>query len=233
MDTKSSSSQRRAVVVLSGGLDSTVLAYRLSAAGWRLTTLTFNYGQTHRREIQYAWRTAAALGGVTHRVVNLGDITDLLAGSALTDSAVEIPDGHYTDPSMRATVVPNRTAIMLDIATAHAIATHAQAVAFGGRDAAPTIHPDHRPEFVTAYERATRAGNDGYLHPDFQLLTPFTGSTKADIVAEGVTLRVPFADTWSCYKGRARHCAACGACVARREAFFVAGVPDPTEYEQP
>ncbi|MDG4764441.1 7-cyano-7-deazaguanine synthase QueC [Solwaraspora sp. WMMD406] len=225
-------SPRKVVLVLSGGLDSTVLAHRLRAEGCDLTMLSFNYGQSHRRELEFAYRSAASLGGA-HRVIQLGAITELLAGSSLTDPAVATPDGHYSDSSMRATVVPNRNAILLDVAVAHAVAVGASAVAFGAHAGDHPIYPDCRPSFVAAYEQMVRVANEGFIDPDFAVLAPFIDASKSKIVAEGARLGVPFEDTWSCYRGGARHCGRCGTCVERREAFFVADVADPTEYEVP
>ncbi|MFY1649280.1 7-cyano-7-deazaguanine synthase QueC [Solwaraspora sp. WMMB762] len=225
-------SPRKVVLVLSGGLDSTVLAHRLRAEGCDLTMLSFNYGQSHRRELEFAYRTAASLGGA-HRVVQLGAIAELLAGSSLTDPAVAMPDGHYSDSSMRATVVSNRNAIMLDVAVAHAVAIGANAVAFGAHAGDHPIYPDCRPSFVAAYEQMVRVANEGFIDSDFVVLAPFINASKSQIVAEGARLGVPFVDTWSCYRGGARHCGRCGTCVERREAFFVANVADPTEYEVP
>ncbi|ROO51267.1 7-cyano-7-deazaguanine synthase [Micromonospora sp. Llam0] len=223
---------RKVVLVLSGGLDSTVLAHRLRAEGCDLTMLSFNYGQSHRRELEFAYRTAASLGG-DHRVVQLGAIAELLAGSSLTDPAVAMPDGHYSDSLMRATVVSNRNAIMLDVAVAHAVAIGASAVAFGAHAGDHPIYPDCRPSFVAAYEQMVRVANEGFIDSDFAVLAPFINASKSQIVAEGARLGVPFGDTWSCYRGGARHCGRCGTCVERREAFFVANVADPTEYEVP
>jgi len=217
------------VLILSGGLDSTVLGYRLRADGTRLTMLSFDYGQRHRRELEYARRTAAKLTG-THRVIDLSAICGLLAGSSLTDAAVEVPDGHYTDLSMRMTVVPNRNAIMLDVAVAQAVAVQAGAVAFGAHAGDHPIYPDCRPAFLDAYRRMVLLANEGFLTPQFTVLAPFIGLRKADIVTLGADLGVPFADTWSCYKGAGMHCGTCGTCVERREAFQVAGVTDPTDY---
>lgn len=217
------------VLILSGGLDSTVLGYRLRARGSRLTMLSFDYGQRHRRELEYARRTAVKLTG-NHRVIDLSAISGLLAGSSLTDAAVDVPDGHYTDLSMRITVVPNRNAIMLDVAVAQAVAVKAGAVAFGAHAGDHPIYPDCRPVFLNAYRRMVLLANEGFLAPQFTVLAPFIGLSKADVVIIGVDLGVPFADTWSCYKGGEMHCGKCGTCVERREAFQVAGVTDPTEY---
>lgn len=219
-----------AVVILSGGLDSTVLAYRMRAEGHTLTLLSFDYGQRHRCELDYASRTARKLGS-DHHVVDLTALTGLLTGSSLTDTAVVVPDGHYTDSSMRTTVVPNRNALMLDIAVACAVARGAEAVAFGAHSGDHPIYPDCRPTFVEAYRRMALIANEGFTTTGFTILAPLLHETKAGIVATGAALGVPFADTWSCYKGGSTHCGTCGTCVERRDAFELASVQDPTVYE--
>jgi len=218
-----------AVAIISGGMDSTVLAYLLHYHGAALTLLSFNYGQRHRIELDFARRTATRLGAA-HHVVDLTGILPLLSGSALTDAAVAVPDGHYTDASMRATVVPNRNAIMLDIAVARAISARADAVAFGAHAGDHPIYPDCRPAFLDAFETMTLVANDGFAAPGFRVLAPFIALSKADIATLGAQLGVPFVDTWSCYRGGSAHCGTCGTCVERREAFTLAGVPDPTPY---
>lgn len=223
---------RHAVLILSGGLDSTVLAYRLHAGGSRLTMLSFDYGQRHHRELDHARRTAANLPGA-HRIIDLRAVSALLAGSALTDGAVAVPDGHYTDVSMRATVVPNRNAIMLDVAVAAAVAGKADAVVFGAHAGDHPIYPDCRPAFLDAYRRMAVLANEGFAVPGFTVSAPFIGLSKADIVSIGAALGVPFTDTWSCYKGGPTHCGVCGTCVERREAFVLAEVADPTAYAAP
>lgn len=219
------------VLILSGGLDSTVLSYRLRAEGCRLTMLSFDYGQRHRRELECASRTARRLAGF-HSVVDLSAIAVLLAGSSLTDSAVAVPDGHYTDASMQATVVPNRNAIMLDVAVAQAVALNADAVAFGAHSGDHPVYPDCRPRFVEVYRRMVKVANQGFLHPRFMLMAPFLTLSKVEIVRIGAELEVPFAETWSCYRGAEIHCGTCGTCVERQEAFQLAEVADPTVYER-
>ena len=217
------------VAVVSGGLDSVTMAYSLARTVERLTVLSVDYGQRHARELSCAALAASSLGA-RHEVADLRAVGALLAGSALTDDAVDVPDGHYTDESMRATVVPNRNAILLSVATGVAVAAGADAVAFGAHGGDHPIYPDCRPEFVVAFERMARVGNEGFVDPGFAVVAPFLERTKADIVAEGAALGVPFADTWSCYRGGDVHCGTCGTCVERREAFELAGVPDPTVY---
>jgi 7-cyano-7-deazaguanine synthase len=131
---------------------------------------------------------------------------------------------------MRATVVPNRNAIMLDVAVARAVAVGAGAVAFGAHAGDHPIHPDCRPAFMQAYQQMALLANEGFTPPGFAVLAPFLAASKADIVTLGDRLGVPFADTWSCYRGGETHCGTCGTCVERREAFVMAGVADPTGY---
>ncbi|WP_225319743.1 7-cyano-7-deazaguanine synthase QueC [Micromonospora aurantiaca (nom. illeg.)] len=217
------------VVILSGGMDSTVLAYALHRAGSGVTLLSYDYGQRHRRELDFAARTAEALHA-PHLVVDLSGIGAVLSGSALIDAGVDVPDGHYTDVSMRATVVPNRNAIMLDVAVALAVSAGADAVAFGAHAGDHPIYPDCRPAFLASYEPTARIANEGFLPAGFRVVAPFIDWSKADIARLGDVVGVPFAATWSCYKGGQQHCGTCGTCVERREAFDVAGVMDPTDY---
>ncbi|MFI7676411.1 7-cyano-7-deazaguanine synthase QueC [Actinophytocola sp. NPDC049390] len=219
-----------AVVIASGGLDSTVLAYWLAARHSRLTLVSFDYGQRHRVELDHAAEIARLLLS-PHRIIDLTSLGALLTGSALTDTSVAVPDGHYTDESMSATVVPNRNAIMLDIAVAVAIAVRADAVAFGAHAGDHTIYPDCRPEFVERFARSVQTANEGLLVPGFQMLAPFLTLTKTDIVRVGEALAVPFARTWSCYRGEGVHCGTCGTCTERREAFRDNGIADPTVYQ--
>lgn len=218
-----------AVAVVSGGLDSAVLAYHLLAGGRTLRLLSFDYGQRHRVELDHARRLAADLGA-RHDVVDLRAAGALLTGSALTDAAVEVPDGHYTDASMRSTVVANRNAIFVQVAVGVAVAEGAGAVAVGIHAGDHPVYPDCRPAFVDAAARLARVANEGFLADGFELLAPFLTWSKADIVRRGAELGVPFGATWSCYRGGERHCGTCGTCVERREAFAEAGVDDPTPY---
>jgi len=220
------------VVVASGGVDSTTLAYRLRHEGRRLTLLGLDYGQRHRVELSYLRRTAAVLGA-RYLQLKLPGLGELLTGSALTDQQVAVPSGHYTDVSMRATVVPNRNAVLLDLAVSVAVSLKANAVAFGAHAGDHPIYPDCRPAFLEAYSRMVAVANEGFLPEGFEILAPFLTWTKADIVRLGAQLGVPFSDTWSCYRGGSVHCGQCGTCTERREAFALAGVADPTDYQDP
>lgn len=217
------------VATLSGGLDSVTLAHSLVADGHELIALSFHYGQRHDKELDHAARCAGRVGA-EHHVVDLRSVGALLTGSALTDRAVDVPEGHYTDESMAATVVPNRNAIMLSVAVGVAVARGAGAVATAVHAGDHTIYPDCRPEFIDAIEHEARVANEGFIADGFRVLAPFLRITKADIVWRGAALGVPFEDTWSCYLGEELHCGRCGTCVERREAFELAGVSDPTRY---
>jgi 7-cyano-7-deazaguanine synthase len=221
---------RRAVAVVSGGLDSTVMAYSLRAEGYELAAISFDYGQRHRKELQFAEQVSIDLGASWTLIdLHAAGLTGILPGSALTDEAVAVPDGHYADESMRITVVPNRNAIMLSIACALAVTRDAEAVAFGAHAGDHFIYPDCRPEFVRAFASMITLAVEGLATID--IVTPFLAMTKADIVTLGADLHVPFERTWSCYKGGALHCGTCGTCYERREAFAIAHVVDPTVYE--
>jgi 7-cyano-7-deazaguanine synthase len=217
------------IVVASGGLDSTTLAYWLASQGTRLTLLAVDYGQRHARELQAAAQTATALGADC-RVADLRPLGQLLGGSALTSDTVDVPDGHYADETMKATVVPNRNALLLDLGVALAITAGAQAVAYGAHAGDHFIYPDCRPGFVTAYEQMALAANDGFLPSGFTVAAPFIAMTKAGIASLADRLGVPIGETWSCYRGGNLHCGTCGTCTERREALALAGVADPTEY---
>ncbi|MFB8085024.1 7-cyano-7-deazaguanine synthase QueC [Streptomyces sp. NPDC055992] len=220
---------RHAVLIFSGGLDSAVTAYKLRDEGVTLSLLSFNYGQRHVKELAHAAHLADQLG-VSHDIVDLTSLGRIVCGSALTDPTIAVPQGHYRAESMRSTVVPNRNAIMLEIAAGAAVAAGADAVAFGAHSGDHAIYPDCRPEFFTLIEASMRAGNEGHIDAGFQLVAPFLNQVKADIVREGARLGVPFELTWSCYEGGEVHCGACGTCVERREAFAEAEVADPTLY---
>jgi 7-cyano-7-deazaguanine synthase len=217
------------IVLCSGGLDSVILAHRVSAERSGTHVLSFNYGQRHKKELEFA-RRCAERTGAKHCVVDITDVGRLLTGSALTD-ATPVPEGHYAEETMRSTVVPNRNPIMLSIAFGIACAMGVGRVAAAVHSGDHFIYPDCRPAFVDAFAAMQRAALDGFA--PVTLETPFLHWSKADIVREGLRLGVPFGETWSCYKGEVRHCGRCGTCVERREAFHLAHVPDPTPYEDP
>jgi 7-cyano-7-deazaguanine synthase len=222
---------RHTVAIVSGGMDSVTLAYHLAARGDALHLLSFDYGQRHgSRELDCAAQCARDLGAVWDRI-DLSGIRDLISASSLTSDQA-VPDGHYAEQTMKATVVPNRNMMMLSIAAAIAVSEKADAVATGVHGGDHFIYPDCRPEFVAAASAAVLIGNTGgFAAAGFRgIEAPFVHHDKAWIAGEGDRLGVPWHHTWSCYKGGDVHCGRCGTCVERREAFHLAGVNDPTEY---
>ncbi len=223
-----SRSGKKAVAIVSGGMDSVTLAYLLNSEGYDLHLLSVNYGQRHRKELEYAGWCAERLGASFH-VADLSGIGKLLKGSALTDD-IPVPHGHYAAENMAVTVVPNRNAIMLSVAYGVAVAEEAELVATGVHSGDHFVYPDCRPDFIAAFDAMQRVAVEGFGHPDLRLYAPFMNVGKHEIAAIGARLGVPYEDTWSCYEGGELHCGQCGTCVERKEAFELAGIPDPTMY---
>lgn len=220
--------EAKAIAIVSGGLDSVTLAYLLRAEGYQLHLVSFDYGQRHKKELAFAELCARRLKA-DFDSIDLSHLGHYLRGSALTDD-IEVPDGHYAEPNMAITVVPNRNAIMLSIAYGLAVAENAEVVAIGAHGGDHFIYPDCRPEFINAFDAMQRHAVEGFSNPKLKLAAPFLHLGKHQIVKLGSALQVPYRDTWSCYKGGDKHCGTCGTCVERREAFELADVPDPTEY---
>lgn len=216
---------KKTVIILSGGLDSTVLTYHLRAAGNTLKLLSFNYGQRHKKELEYAKKTASELN-LEHQIVDLTSLTKLLGGSSQTDSSVDVPFGHYAANNMATTVVANRNSIMLNIAAAWAMTSKFDSVSFAAHRGDFSQYADCRPEFAEALDKCIGLADYHKVVVD----RPFILLSKAEIVSLGDKLSVPWDQTWSCYSGGEIHEGRCGTCVERLEAFDVAGVKDPTEY---
>ena len=220
---------KRAIAIVSGGMASVTLAYLLASEGFSLHLLSFDYGQRHLKELEYADLCAERLDA-EFDLVDISGVGRLLKGSALTDD-VPVPHGHYAAPNMSITVVLNRNAIMLSIAYGVAVAEGAEVVATGVHTGDHFVYPDCRPEFIRAFDAMQKEAVEGFGDESLRLYAPFLKWSKADIVAAGVKLGVPYTDAWSCYEGGEVHCGECGTCVERREAFELAGVQDPTVYK--
>ncbi|WP_280690821.1 MULTISPECIES: 7-cyano-7-deazaguanine synthase [unclassified Kitasatospora] len=217
----------RVIAVVSGGVDSVTMAYKLKAEGHRLHLLAVDYGQRHRKELEFA-RLAARRLGARYEVADLSAARNVFRGSSLTDSAVDVPAD--TGPSQgSSTIVPNRNALLLAAAFALAVVEQAQAVAFGvmADDVGPS---DTSPEFLRAFLVMERIATRGQAHPDLDLLAPLVELHKSEVIALGDGLGVPWEETWTCFRGEEIHCGRCAACAERREAFVAAGVKDPTAY---
>jgi 7-cyano-7-deazaguanine synthase len=221
--------KQKAVAIVSGGLDSVTLAHHLADLDFDLHLLSIDYGQRHLKEIHFALLCAERLGA-KHDVVDLSSITALIGSSSLTGN-LEVPDGHYAEQTMKATVVPNRNMMMLSIAVSVAISEGAQFAVTGVHGGDHFIYPDCRPEFISAASAAALIGNVGFGEDFRGILAPFVYKDKAWIAGEAARLGVPIEETWSCYKGGSIHCGRCGTCVERLEAIDIAGVEDPTQYE--
>ena len=216
----------RVVVLCSGGMDSVTALHWAREQHDVRVVLSFDYGAKHNhREIPFAAGHADRLG-LRHLVLPL-DFVGRHFASDLLKNGVEIPEGHYEDATMRRTVVPFRNGIMLAVAAGLAESTGAEGLVIAAHGGDHAVYPDCREEFLRAMAEAMRLGT----YAGIQLLRPFVVLTKAQIAAEGARLKVDFSRTWSCYKGGAAHCGACGTCVERREAFLLAGLADPTIYE--
>lgn len=227
----------KSITIISGGLDSTTLAHALRARGVDQVLISFDYGQRHKKELIYAGLTATRLG-YEHHIIDLTSVGTLLTGSALT-SGKEVPDGYYSEDSMRQTVVPNRNAIMLAIAWGIAIAEGAHIVATAVHAGDHAIYPDCRSPFIAALTSALKIGTEGFADENLHIHAPYLHQSKAQIVRDGSMMvdaygrlaPVPYEEAWSCYKGGAQACGKCGTCTERLEAFWLAGCRDPLPYE--
>ena len=220
---------KKAVVLLSGGLDSATTLAIARAEGFDAHCLTIDYGQRHRAELAAAARVARALGAASHKVLNI----DLAAvgGSALTDRRVVVPQA--PTPGIPVTYVPARNTILLSLALAWAEVLGAQDIFFGANAVDYSGYPDCRPEYMRAFEAlanlATRAAVEGHR---LALHTPIIQLSKAEIIRRGTALGVDYGLTVSCYQATAEGlaCGRCDACRLRRAGFEAAGIPDPTRY---
>jgi len=239
-------SSKKAIAVVSGGLDSSTLVYYLRAGGMDVDMISFNYGQRHNKELHYA-RAQAKLLGLRHDIIDLRQLGSLFAasGSSLVSPVVgmrvtpgstiapavyenEVPEGHYAEDNMKSTVVPNRNMIMLSIAAGIGVARGADLIATGVHAGDHFIYPDCRPRFIDYANAAVVVGNEGFgpiskqeegAELDKYIYAPFLNITKEQIAYMALGLNVPLHMTWSCYKGGENHCGKCGTCVERLEAI--------------
>ncbi|MDH7556762.1 MAG: 7-cyano-7-deazaguanine synthase QueC [Candidatus Methanosuratincola sp.] len=215
------SDKERAVVVVSGGLDSTTVLYYALERGFSAFPLTFDYGQIARAEIRSAEAVSRRLG-LPWRLVDLSGLSDLYMGAtSLVDRGIEI-----TREFSRPIIVPFRNAVLLSAAVAYADSIGARLVLYGAHASDAENYPDCRREFVEAMERAARLGTGS----EISIEAPLLSLKKSEVVRLGARLGVPFELTWSCYRDGEVHCGSCESCENRRRAFIEAGVKDPTEY---
>ncbi len=220
---------KKAVILLSGGLDSATVLAMARAEGYACYTMSFDYGQRHRAELHAAERVARQLGAVAHKVVGI-DLNGI-GGSALTDRSIAVPE--EASEGIPVTYVPARNTLFLSLALGWAEVLAARDIFIGVNAVDYSGYPDCRPEFIEAFERlanlATRAGVEG---EGFRIRAPLQYLSKAEIIRAGLARGVDFALTVSCYQADddGRACGRCDSCRLRAEGFRAAGVSDPTRY---
>jgi 7-cyano-7-deazaguanine synthase len=225
------SGQKRAVILVSGGLDSTTVLAMARAQGYACYTLSFDYGQRHCSELLAAARVSAVLGDVEHKVVKLN--LDSIGGSALTDLSIAVPEEET--PGVPVTYVPARNTVFLSIALGWAEVLGARDIFIGVNAVDYSGYPDCRPAYIAAFEAmanlATRAGVEGQK---ITIHTPLMKLGKGEIIRAGSTLGVDYSLTVSCYQATAEGlaCGKCDSCRLRRQGFVDAGMADPTNYLQ-
>ncbi|MDZ5601325.1 7-cyano-7-deazaguanine synthase QueC [Pseudomonas sp. RP23018S] len=222
---------KRAVILLSGGLDSATVVAMAKAEGYQCYTMSFDYGQRHRAELDAAARVARDLGVVEHKVIGLN--LNGIGGSALTDVSIDVPEA--PTEGIPVTYVPARNTVFLSLALGWAEVLEARDIFIGVNAVDYSGYPDCRPEFVEAFERmanlATKAGVEGN---GFAIRAPLQNMSKAQIIEAGVAQGVNYALTVSCYQANdaGQACGKCDSCRLRAEGFRAAGVEDPTPYFQ-
>ena len=220
----------KAVVLVSGGLDSTTVLAMAQAEGFECYTLSFDYGQRHRAELVAAERVSSGYPNVVHKVVNLN--LNSIGGSALTDENIAVPES--PTEGIPITYVPARNTVFLSIALGWAEVLGANDIFIGVNAVDYSGYPDCRPEFIDAFESlanvATKVGVEGGR---IRIRAPLSDLSKADIIKKGAALGVDYSATISCYQADSdgRACGLCDSCRLRKEGFDAAGVPDPTRYK--
>ena len=221
--------EKKALILLSGGLDSATVVALAKAEGYRCYSMSFDYGQRHRAELHAAERVAAQLGVIEHKVIGL-DLNGI-GGSALTDSSIDVPQG--STEGIPVTYVPARNTVFLALALGWAEVLGARDIFIGVNAVDYSGYPDCRPAFIEAFERmanlATKAGVEGQ---GFRIRAPLQDMSKAAIIQAGMRHAVDYALTVSCYQAddEGRACGKCDSCRLRAAGFSAAGVVDPTRY---
>jgi 7-cyano-7-deazaguanine synthase len=220
---------KKAVILLSGGLDSATVVAMARAEGYACYTMSFDYGQRHRAELQAAEQVARQLGVVEHKVIGMN--LNGIGGSALTDASIAVPE--HPVEGIPVTYVPARNTLFLSLALGWAEVLGARDIFIGVNAVDYSGYPDCRPEFIAAFETlanlATKAGVEGQ---GFRIQAPLQAMSKGEIVAAGLKLGVDYALTVSCYQAdeQGRACGKCDSCRLRAAGFAQAGVTDPTRY---
>ncbi len=212
----------RCVVVLSGGPDSSTLAYWAKKQDYQIFPITFNYGQIALKETECAKRIAQNLG-LSVKIINLSALKEIFSDvTSLCNRKIPLTS-EFSQPI----IVPFRNAIFLSVAIAYAISVGAFKIFYGAQGSDEPFYPDCRREFYKAFEKAAKLGTD----QEISIQAPFSNMRKSDLIKKGAELNVPFELTWSCYLDGDKHCGKCESCVNRKRAFKEAGIHDPTIYE--
>ena len=222
---QSESISQKAVVIYSGGMDSFTILNKAKAEGFDLYAITFDYGQKHTKEIEFAKQVCLELG-IEHKIIDITAINQLLQSSSLT-SDIDIPEGHYEAANMKSTVVPNRNMILLSLAIGYAVDIGAEKVFYGAHAGDHSIYPDCRPEFVHAMNDVAKIAN----YEPIDIVAPYLNSHKSEILTDGLNMGLDYGKSWTCYNGREKACGKCGSCVERLEAFAMNNATDPLAYE--
>lgn len=217
---------KKAVVLLSGGLDSSVAIHLAKHNGFEVYALSFDYGQKHNKELECARATAKAVGGREHNIVTLQ--LNLWGGSSLTDSKMEIENGDVTRTDIPQTYVPARNMVFLSVAASYAEAIGAQDIFIGVSEVDYSGYVDCREEFIRSMENTINVGTVAAAEHGKKMTihTPFIHKTKAEEIQLGEELGVDWSITWSCYRGGTKPCGTCDSCLLRAKAFQEAGVTD-------
>lgn len=217
---------KRAVVLLSGGLDSSVAIHLAKSEGFEVYALSFDYGQKHNKELECAKATALKVGAVAHNIVTLQ--LNLWGGSSLTDSKMEVGDGDITRTDIPMTYVPARNMVFLSVAASFAEAIGAQDIFIGVSEVDYSGYVDCREEFIRSMEETINKGTVMAAEhgKKIRIHTPFINKTKAEEILLGEKLGVDWSLTWSCYRGGKKPCGTCDSCLLRAKAFSEAGVVD-------
>ncbi|RLF31829.1 MAG: 7-cyano-7-deazaguanine synthase QueC [Thermoplasmata archaeon] len=224
---------KKAVCLISGGLDSCVTVYTAKKEGYEIYALTFNYGQRHEKEKECAKEIASSVDAKDHIIFNIN--LSMFGGSSLTDKNLAPEVDHKLSEigkTIPSTYVPARNTVFLSIALAYAEALDADAIFIGATATDYSGYPDCRPEFIEAFQKIVEVGTKkGVEGKTVEVKAPLIGLTKAEIIKKGMKLNVPFEKTWSCYMGREKACGRCDSCLLRLKGFKEAGFRDPIEYE--